>query len=141
MRAVILSISLMLLIPAGAAAEPGADASKSYRVETQGTTLAVSTGGTGKLVLSIVPLEGTHVHPQAPLTIAVTGTAGLKLERQALARKDAVDPKAEGPRFEVPFTALAGGAQEARAKIEFYLCADDWCARQTRNVAVKIQVK
>jgi len=141
MRAVILSISLMLGIPAGVAAEPGADAAKSYRVETAGTTLAVAAGGAGKLVLSIVPLADTHVHPQAPLKIALSGTAGLKLAREALQRKDAVDPKAEGPRFEVPFTAVAAGAQEARAKIEFYLCAADWCARQTRDVSVRIDVK
>lgn len=140
MRAVILSISLMLGVPA-LAAEPGAGAEKSYRVDTQGTTQAVSRGATGKLVLSIVPLEGTHVHPQAPLKIVLSGSAGLKLERDALARKDAVDPKAEGARFEIPFTALTAGAQEARAKIEFYLCSDDWCARQTRDVSVKIDVK
>ncbi|HYD41059.1 MAG TPA: hypothetical protein VEB43_09515 [Anaeromyxobacter sp.] len=141
MRAVILSISLILAIPAGAVADPEANAAKSYRVDTQGTTLAVPAGGSGTLVLSIVPLDGTKVHPQAPLKIALTGTPGLKLTRDTLGRKDAADPKAEGPRFEVPFTAVAAGAQEARAKVEFYLCADDWCARQTRDVAVAIAVK
>lgn len=141
MRAVILWFSLVLGVPAAARAEPGPDPARSYRVETEGTTRAVPAGGTGKLVLAIVPLEGTHVHPQAPLKIVLSGSAGLKLAREALARKDALDPGAEGPRFEVPFTALAAGAQEARAKVEFYLCADDWCARQTRDVSVQIAVK
>ncbi len=141
MRAFILSISLLLAVPTGVAADPEANAAKSYRVDTQGTTVAVPAGGSGTLVLSIVPLQGTKVHPQAPLKIALAGTPGLKLTRDTLGRKDAADPKAEGPRFEVPFTAVAAGAQEARAKIEFYLCADDWCSRQTRDVAVAIAVK
>jgi hypothetical protein len=141
MRAVILSISLVLATPGLAVADPEANAAKSYRVETQGTTVALPAGGTGTLVLSIVPLEGTKVHPQAPLRIALSGTAGLKLTRDTLGRKDASDPKAAGPRFEVPFTAVTAGAQEARAKVEFYLCADDWCARQTRDVSVAIAVR
>ncbi len=141
MRAVLLSISLILALPAGVVADPEANAAKSYRVVTEGTTVSLPAGGSGTLVLSIVPMNGTKVHPQAPLKIALTGTAGLKLTRDTLGRKDAADPKAEGPRFEVPFTAVAAGAQEARAKVEFYLCADDWCARQTRDVSVAIAVK
>lgn len=140
MRAVFLSISLVLGIPARAA-DPGADVSKNYRLETEGTTQALPQGGTGTFVLTVVPLDGTKVHPAAPLKILLSSTAGLKLAREALARADAVDPKARGPRFEVPFTALAAGAQEARAKIEFYLCSDEWCVRQTRDVSVAVAVK
>jgi hypothetical protein len=140
MRAVILTISLILGLPARAA-DPGADVAKNYRLETEGTTRTLPAGGTGTLVLSVVPLEGTKVHPAAPLKITLSSTAGLKLAREALGRADAVDPKALGPRFEVPFTAVAAGAQEARAKIEFYLCSEEWCVRQTRDVSVAVAVK
>jgi hypothetical protein len=140
MRAVILSISLMLGLPA-MAAEPGADAAKSYRLETEGTTRSLQAGGEGKLVLAIVPLAGTHVHPAAPLKIALSSSAGVKLAREQLGHPDAVDPKAQGPRFEIPFTALKAGQQEARAKVDFYLCSDQWCVKQTRDVAVAIDVK
>ena len=70
----------------------------------------------GKLVLRIVPLNGTHVHPQAPLKIALSGTPGLKLSKDVLGHKDAVDPGAEGPRFEIPFTAAQAGAQHGDAR-------------------------
>ena len=143
MRAVILSISLMLGLPALAAgpAEPGSDAAKNYRLETEGTTRSLQAGEQGKLVLAIVPLAGTHVHPAAPLKIALSSSAGVKLAREQLGHPDAVDPKAEGPRFEVPFAAVKAGPQEARAKVDFYLCSDQWCVKQARDVAVAIEVK
>ncbi len=92
-------------------------------------------------MLSIVPVQGTHVHPAAPLKIALSATPGLKLERDALGHKDAVDPKADGPRFEVPFSAAQAGAQEVRAKVDFFICSDQWCVKQSRDVTVAVDVK
>lgn len=142
MRWAFLSISLALAPALAArAADPGQDAAKSYRLETEGSTRQLAAGGTGKLVLAIVPVKGTHVHPAAPLKIALSGTPGLRLARTQLGHADAVDPRAEGPRFEVPFTAVAAGAQEARAKVDFYLCSDAWCVKQSRDVVVAVDVK
>ena len=145
MRAFLLTIRIALgalIMAAGAgAAEPGSEAARSYRIETEGTTRQVPSGGEGKLVLTIVPLNGTHVHPAAPLKIALSGTPGLKLSRQVLGHADAVDPKADGPRFEVSFTGSQAGAQEARAKVDFFICSDQWCVKQSRDVAVPVDVK
>jgi hypothetical protein len=141
MRAALLTLSLALAPLAGArAADAGQDAAKSYRIETTGTTLEVAKGGEGKLVLTIVPLQGTHVHPAAPLKIALSGSPGLKLSRDELGHKDAQDPAAPGPRFEVPFTATLGGPQEARAKVDFFICSEQWCVKQSREVAVAVRV-
>ncbi len=143
MRSVILPIFLALAgvsaLPTRAADAP-MDAAKSYRIETEGTTRQLAAGATGKLVLAIVPAKGAHVHPAAPLKIALSGTPGLKLSKEQLGHADAVDPKAEGPRFEVPFTAAAG-AQEARAKLDFFICSETWCVKQTREVSVSVDVK
>jgi hypothetical protein len=141
MRA-LLAVPLVLSLALGArAGEPGGDAARSYRIETEGSTRQVPVGGQGKLVLTIVPLGGTHVHPAAPLKIALSGTPGLKLARDVLGHQDAVDPKASGARFEVPFTAAQAGAQEARAKVDFFICSDQWCARQSRDVVLPVDVK
>jgi hypothetical protein len=123
------------------AVDPGADAARSYRLGTEGTTRTLGAGGTGKVVLTIVPEKGTHVHPAAPLRITLASTPGIKLSKEQLGHGDAVDPKAEGPRFEVPFSAVVAGAQEARAKVDFFICSDAWCVKQSREVAVSIQVK
>ncbi len=140
MRALLRCLPLALLVATAAAADPGSDAARSYRIETEGSTLQLSAGAQGKLVVTIVPLNGTHVHPAAPLKIALSGTPGLKLSKDVLGHKDALDPKADGPRFEVPFTAAQAGAQEARAKVDFFLCSDEWCAKQSRDVTVAVAV-
>jgi hypothetical protein len=143
MRAFLLSLVAALLIPVGGtrAADVGSEAARSYRIETEGSTRELASGGSGKLLLTIVPLNGTHVHPAAPLKIALSGTPGLKLSKQTLGHKDAIDPKAEGPRFEVPFTAAAAGAQEAHAKVDFFICSDQWCVKQSRDVTIPVDVK
>jgi hypothetical protein len=131
---------LLLAAEPVAGADPSAEAAASYRLDTTGSTLAVAPGGRGKLVLAIVPGDKIHVHPQAPLRISLEAK-GLELSKTALGHADAVDPKAEGPRFEVPFTARAAGAQEARAKLEFFVCSDRWCVKQTRELTFAVRVK
>jgi len=131
----------LLAAPPARAADPAAEAAKSYRLDTAGTTVALGAGQKGTLVLSIVPLAKVHVHPQAPLKIALEATPGLKLEKTALGKADPVDPKAEGRRFEVAFVARAAGKQEARAKLDFFICSDQWCVKQVKDVAVAIDVR
>jgi hypothetical protein len=124
------------------AADPGAsDAAKTYRLESAGTTAEVQVGKPGVLVLSIVPVEKVHVDERAPLKIALEGTPGLKLSKSQLGKADPVDPKAAGRRFEVPFVAESKGKHEARAKLDFFVCSDQWCVKQVRELAVAIVAK
>jgi hypothetical protein len=139
-----LAVSLAALLAAGAvrAADPGVDAAKSYRIVTDGSTKAAKVGEHGKLVLLIEPtVPKIHVNAEAPLQIKLEAPAGLKLEKSELGHKDAVKPGADAPRFEVPFTAVAAGKQEARAAMRFYICSDTWCVRQARDVAIPVDVK
>jgi hypothetical protein len=136
-----LAAATVLLAAALVRADPAADAAKSYRIETAGTTQRVEVGKPGTLVLSIVPVEKIHVDPRAPLRIALDATPGLKLSKTSLGKADPVDPKADGRRFEVPFVAEAPGKHEARAKLEFYVCSDQWCVQQKRDVTVALEAK
>ena len=137
----VLAAVALLVVAAGVrAGDPAAEAAKSYRIETQGTTAEVKAGGKGTLVVAIVPVAEVHVHPQAPLKITLEAR-GLTLEKTSLGHKDAVDPKAEAPRFEIPFAAAAAGKQEAKAKLDFFICSDQWCVKQTRDVTVAVNVK
>jgi hypothetical protein len=126
--------------PAESGADPAEEAATSYRLETAGSTTAVGPGGQGQLVIAIVPADKIHVHPQAPLKITLQAT-GLALARTSLGHKDAVDPAAEGPRFEVPFTARETGRQEARAALDFFICSDRWCVRQRRELTFTVEVR
>jgi hypothetical protein len=136
----LLALSCLLAATSAARADPSAEAAGSYRLDTSGSTTAVAPGGQGKLVMTIVTAEKIHVHPQAPLKITLE-SAGLELVRTSLGHKDAVDPAAEGPRFEVPFTAKAAGAQAAKAKLDFFVCSDRWCVKQSKELAFTVQVK
>lgn len=141
MRSPLLAVLLALAaVPSTRAADAGAEAARSYRIETEGTTREVAGGASGKVAIAIVPLPGTHVHPQAPLKIALEATPGLSLAKTVLGHRDALDPRAEGPRFEVSFGAIARGKQEVRARLDFFICSDQWCVKQLRDVAVPIDV-
>jgi hypothetical protein len=134
------ALALLLSAPPAAGADPADEASRSYRIETTGTPTALRVGEKGTLVLAIVPAEKIHVHPQAPLKITLEAK-GLALSKTALGHKDAVDPGAEGPRFEVPFQATTAGAQEARARLDFFVCSDRWCVKQVKDVVFPVAVK
>jgi hypothetical protein len=139
-----LAVPIAALLAAGAvhAADPGVDAAKSYRIATDGSTKAARVGEKGKLVLLIEPtVPKIHVNAEAPLKIKLEAPAGLKLEKAELGHKDAVKPGADAPRFEVPFTAVAAGRQEAKAAVKFYICSDTWCVQQARQVAISVDVK
>ena len=142
MRAPLLTL-LLALAPAAAAraADAGQDAARSYRIETAGTTVEVEQGGEGKMVVTILPLQGTHVNAEAPLKVALSATPGLKLSRDLLGHKDAQEPAGIVQRFEVPFTATGAGPQEVRARVDFFICSEQWCVKQSRDVTVAINVQ
>jgi hypothetical protein len=143
-RLFLAGLALLLASPARAAdapKDPAGEAAESYRIETAGTTASLKAGEKGTFVISIVPLKKVHVHPQAPLKIALDASPGLKLERTSLGKADPVDPKAEGRRFEVPFLAQSAGKQEARAKVDFFICSDQWCVKQVKDVTASVLVK
>ncbi len=136
-----LAAALSLAAAPLAHADPAADAAKSYRLETTGTTEHVEVGKPGVLVLSIVPVEKVHVDARAPLKIALEATPGLKLAKSSLGKADPVDPKAEGRRFEVPFVAEKAGKHEARANLDFFVCSDQWCVKQVREIRVALEAR
>lgn len=136
--ALVLAAALLAVPAAAAEPNPGADA---YTIDTAGSARKLAKGQQGKLVLAIHPKAPWHVDPRAPLSIRLETPPGLVAEKAAAGRKDAVDPKAEVPRFELAVTAAAAGAQEATAHVKFFLCRDTICAQQTATVAFPVAVK
>ncbi|HEY7725305.1 MAG TPA: hypothetical protein VH880_08220 [Anaeromyxobacteraceae bacterium] len=144
MRSIAIAIAIAAVAAVTAsparAAEPPSGAG-FYSVDTAGSTQALRVGEKGKWVLSLRAKAPWHVDPRAPVKIRLEPGAGLAPERTALARKDAVDPRAESPRFEAPFSASAPGSHQAKAHLEFFLCRDTICERQTTTVALPVTVK
>jgi hypothetical protein len=144
------------LAAAAASAGDDVDVSRLYEVTTEGSSTRVTAGEKGKLVLSIKSKDGSHISDEAPLKIQVGGK-GVTPEKSSLAYKDQVSKKADGQKyadpvvFEVPFTADPPPAPDAKgtgapasatldAKLTFYVCTDQLCARQQKTVSVPVQV-
>ena len=78
------------------------------------------------LSLSIVPRANHRLHPHAPITVRVSGH-GIDLPRPLFARTDAVDPRAEIPRFEIPTIINTPRSADVRALCSFWLCRGERC--------------
>jgi hypothetical protein len=137
----VLAAVLLAAAPGARAADPGAEAAQSYQLEVSAAPAELGVGAAGTLTIAIVPGPKVHVHPQAPLKVRLAASPGLALSAAQLGRKDLADPKAEAPRFSVPFTATAAGAQEARATVDFFVCSDQWCVKQVREVVAPVTVR
>ncbi len=136
-----LALAALLATPAARAQAPADSGADGYVVEAGAPQKPLQVGEKGKLLLAIHAKAPWHVDPRAPLTVKLEVPAGLTVEKAQLSRKDAVDAKAEVPRFEVPVTAAARGKQEAKAHLKFFLCRDTICAQQQKTVTLPVTVK
>jgi hypothetical protein len=139
-RTTLAALAVALAVPA--LATDGVNAASTYKVVTDGSSSALKVGETGKVVVAVQPLEkGIHVNREFPLKYKVEPSAGLRVSRTELRRDDAVDPKAENPRFEIPVTGTARGQQKVVVQMRFAICSDAWCVPQTRTVTLPIDVR
>jgi hypothetical protein len=140
MRLAILSAALAGLAVAAVAADPAAEAAASYAVRASAEPASLRSGASGTLRLAIEPTGAVHVDPKAPIQVTLGATPGLTLKRTRLGRPDAVQA-GTGLSFQAPFTAAKPGPQELRAKLDFFVCTDQWCVKQVRDVTVAVDVK
>jgi hypothetical protein len=136
----VLAAALAGLTWVAAAADPSADAAKSYAVRATAEPASLQAGASGLVRLVIEPTGAVHVDPKAPLKVTLTATAGLTLKKAQLGRPDAVQA-GQGVSFLAPYTATAAGMQEVKARLDFFVCTDQWCVKQVRDVTVAVDVR
>jgi hypothetical protein len=78
------------------------------------------------LSLSIVPHTGYRLLASGPVTVRVRAE-GCKPEWSLYQREQAVDPRAEVPRFEIKVTGERAGTATLEAQCTFYLCRGELC--------------
>jgi hypothetical protein len=127
------------LASTSAAADPAADVASRYAVRGSAEPAVLKTGASGTLRLAIEPSGAVHVDPKAPLKVTLAASPGLALSKDRLGRSDAA-PFGAGLVFQVPFTAGASGRQEVKVKLDFFLCTDQWCVKQVRELTVAVDV-
>lgn len=79
------------------------------------------------LSLSILPRPGYRLGAATPVLVRVDGT-GVDLPRTLYRRQDAVDPRAEAPRFEIAWRPTPStAAAHIDAELTFYICKAARC--------------
>jgi hypothetical protein len=156
MKTYLAALALAAALPAAAQAP---DVTKLYQVSTDGSTTKLGAGEQGKLVLTIKLTGAAHVSDEAPLKIALSGTNGAVPAKATIVYADQTSKKPEGQKyanpvvFEVPFTvAMPAEAKPAKgakpgpiaatvdAKMIFFVCTDQLCSRQQKDVSLPVQV-
>jgi len=102
-----------------------ADEDPGYEL-VRGGPAAMKVRQSATLSLSIVPHAGHHLLEAGPVIVRLRGE-GLRPQRPLYHRDEAVDPRADVPRFELPVTAEKAGAARLEAQCTFYLCRGDLC--------------
>jgi hypothetical protein len=91
---------------------------------SRGVPAKLAVGQKGTVSLTLLPRSGARIDGDAPLVIRLTAD-GARLPRALYQREDAVDPRAEAPRFE-----LALSPERADWKLTAHVIA--WVCRGAR---------
>jgi hypothetical protein len=102
--------------------------------------LALEPGASGAISVAIVPTAGRTVSADGPVRLSVTAPDGVGLPRRRYARKDAADPAADAPRFDVRVKAREPGDHAVELDVRFWLCGSRVCRPVTviRTVTVHV---
>jgi hypothetical protein len=84
---------------------------------------------------------GSHISPDAPLTIKLKGPDGLKFDKPVLHYADAMAPAGDAPRFTDQATPSAAGDADIEAAMTYYVCTADLCNRQSKTEHLHLSVK
>lgn len=90
--------------------------------------------------LTVAPPAGRTVSSDGPVLVALTLPAGLSASRRRYARRDAADPAADAPRFDLKLRAVTPGEHAVRVTVRAWLCGPKVCrpVRAERTVVVKV---
>ena len=108
-----------------------------------GDPVEAAGGAPASASLTVSPAPGYSLHKGAGVTVrlSVEPAQGLKLPRRRLSREDAADPRADAPRFDLPFVGESAGAYTLRADVRFWVCGARTCrpARGQAQIPVVIR--
>ncbi len=127
-----LAIAALVAIAACAPAH-AEDPAFEVRIAAEQT---IELGATGAISVAIVPSPGRSISPDGPIRLAADAGEGLALPRRRFFRRDAADPAADVPRFDVRVKARAAGDHAVTLELRFWLCQVKTC----RPIALRREV-
>ena len=135
--AIALAAALVALVAGGCARASADESEVSLRVASE---LTVGLGEAAALSVTVAPAAGRTVSADGPLRIGVDAGDGLGLPRRRYGRKDAADPAADAPRFDVRVKGRAAGDHLLALDVRLWLCGPKLCrpVRLERTVTIHV---
>jgi hypothetical protein len=108
--------------------------------ELRAADATVEVGAQASISLTIAPAAGKIVSHDGPLQLALSSDDGVALTRKRYARKDAADPAADAPRFDLKVKGAAAGDHAIEIDVRFWLCGPKVCRpiRAHRSLVVHV---
>ncbi len=130
--------TMLVLLSSAALADAPAAADATVRATISPT---VPVGKPAKIDIRFSVPSGSHISPDAPLTIKLKGPDRVKFDKPVLHYADAVPPAGDAPRFTDQATATAAGDADIEAAMTYYVCTADLCNRQSKIEHLHLSVK
>ncbi|HVV87261.1 MAG TPA: hypothetical protein VHE35_29675 [Kofleriaceae bacterium] len=129
-----------LAVVAALAACRGAAADEPDVTVRVASELTVAQGEAAALSVTVAPAAGRTVSADGPLRLSVDADDGVALARRRYGRKDAADPAADAPRFDVRLRGKTAGDHALALEVRLWLCGAKLCrpVRLTRTVTVHV---
>lgn len=131
MKAAAAALALVAACRAARADDPGFEVRVVAPAE-------VGPGEAAAVSVTLAPTAGHTIAAEGPLLLALDADDALALPRRRYLRKDAADPAADAPRFDVKVRAKAAGDHRLTIAARFWLCAAKTCRPVTATRAVVI---
>ncbi len=97
-------------------------------------------GAKGRTVVTLTGKNGWHLNEAAPVTLKLTPSAGLAVDKPKLGRKDLVEDTKDRARFDIPFLAQKPGRQTIEAEASFVVCQEAACKPVKEKVTLAVDV-
>jgi hypothetical protein len=97
-------------------------------------------GAKGRTVVTLAGKNGWHLNEQAPVTLKLTPSPGISVEKPKMGRKDLVEDTKERARFDVAFTPAESGRKTIEAEAAFVICQEQACKPVKETVTLAVSV-
>jgi hypothetical protein len=101
------------------------DDGAAYELRAADATVAL--GAQTAISFTIAPVAGRTVSHDGPVRVDLATDEGLIATRKRYARRDAADPAADAPRFDLKVKGIAAGDHTLDVDVHFWLCGARTC--------------
>lgn len=130
--------------PSPLTAQGAVDTDHDIRLPASDT---VKVGAARSISLTITPAPSFEISRASPLTIQLTtpaaadDTPAIILLKRRYHRRDAADPRADAPRFDIHYRARASGTSILQLSLSFWVCDRRSCRPVTTTRTVRIEIQ